>query len=137
MKLIAFISVVLLSFSVTEDIASGLQERANIQNKNIAVYFCGSDWCSVCHKFRRETLSIPEIDSLLHGDFVYYEADFPQKAKQSESLVAANEFLAERLNPAGEFPVLVIADANWKVLTRIYRGHPGQTVIQKLNQHKK
>ena len=30
-----------------------LTEKAHKENKNIVVYFSGSDWCSVCNKFKK------------------------------------------------------------------------------------
>lgn len=137
MKLIYIAAFFLLSFGINNEIPNDLQQKATAENKNIAVYFCGSDWCANCNKFKRETLQVPAIDSLLHTDFVYYVADFPQGIKQDKALVASNEFLAEKLNPAGEFPVLVIADANWNIKAKIYRGNPEASIIQKLNLLKK
>lgn len=131
------LSLLLLSFGSSNEIHSELQQKANVENKNIAVYFCGSDWCAVCHKFKCELLVIPAIDSLLNHSYVYYIADFPQGIKQEKSVVASNEFLAEKLNPGGEFPVLVIADENWNVKTKIYRGNTEVSVVEKLTQFKK
>lgn len=90
---------------------SGLQARAVAENKHIVVYFSGSDWCSVCHKFKKGFLSAPMVDSLLQNHFVYYVADFPQRKKLDKETTSLNEDLAERLNPDGIFPLLVIADS--------------------------
>lgn len=134
MKWIAIISCFMLSLTSVNEITTDLQEKATREHKNIAVYFCGSDWCSVCTKFKRETLSDPQVDSLLNNGFIYYLADFPQAVKQSKELVAANEFLAEKLNPAGEFPVLVIADKDWNIKAKIYRGNKQGEVTGLLKQ---
>jgi len=136
MKLTIIAASFFLSLMPGDDITSGLQQKALSENKNIAVYFCGSDWCSICYKFKEETLQVPVIDSLINADFVYYTADFPQRKKLEKTIVTANEFLAEKLNPAGEFPVLVITDANWNVKAKIYRGNKKEVVIEKLTQSK-
>jgi len=137
MKSLIAISFFLLSFGLTGDITTELQQQATTENKNIAVYFCGSDWCANCNRFKREVLSVPEVDSLLDNAFVYYTADFPQATKQEKHVVSANEFLAEKLNPAGEFPVLVIASPDWKVKAKIYRGGTAGEIAAKLKQNSK
>jgi|GEM_PF-3122875 len=136
MKLIALsLLLVLVSFrSEKEEIVSGLQKQAVSQEKNIAVYFSGSDWCSVCKKFKSETLNVPEIDSLLKNSFIYYTADFPQRTKLDKSIVQANELLAEKLNPGGNFPLLVITDASLNVKAVIRYGNPSPKVIEELQK---
>ncbi len=90
--------------------ASFLQEQARQKQQNIAVYFSGSDWCASCHKFKEKVLSQPTIDALLTKRYVFYVADFPQRKKLADSTRLLNEFLAEKLNPAGIFPSLIVAD---------------------------
>lgn len=103
-------------------ISAGLQEKSKAEKKYIAVYFCGSDWCAVCHKYKKETLETPVIDSLLKNAFIYYTADFPQRAKLSKEVVESNEFLAEKLNKGGIFPLLVITDSNLEIKHIFKRG---------------
>ncbi len=112
-----------------------LTTKANTENKNIAVYFSGSDWCTNCHKFKEQTLQLTEVNERLNRDYIYYTADFPQRKKLDTSTTEANKFLAERLNPGGEFPVLVITDSNWKVLAKIYKGNELNSVVDKLNNN--
>lgn len=103
-------------------ISAGLQEKSKTEKKYIAVYFCGSDWCAVCHKYKKETLETPVIDSILQNDFIYYTADFPQRAKLSKEVIESNEFLAEKLNKGGIFPLLVITDEQFEVKHTFKRG---------------
>lgn len=130
--LITLTALLLLAFTADEE--NNLQQKAKEEKKNIAVYFCGSDWCSNCYRFKSELLQTQTIDSLLHQHFVFYMADFPQRKKLDKETAATNDFLAGKLNPGGEFPVLVIADSSWNVKTKIYLGSNREAVIEKLKQ---
>jgi thioredoxin-related protein len=114
-----------------------IQVRAKNEHKNIVVYFCGSDWCSICTKFKKSFLTQSPVDSLLNNGFVYYTADFPQRTKLSPSVTEFNETLAEKLNPEGEFPLLVIADENLIVKEKIYATTPEVEALRKINSNKK
>lgn len=115
---------------------SVLQQRAIGEKKNIAVYFCGSDWCSSCHKFKNTVLAQPTIDSLLKQGYVFYEADFPQRKKQADSTKTLNDFLAEKLNPNGVFPALVISDENFHIKYAQYGSKANaETVLTHLKTH--
>lgn len=92
-----------------------LQQKAKDENKNIVVYFCGSDWCTICHQFKARILNEPMIDTLIQKEFVYYVADFPQRKKLPAKEVKMNEYLAERFNQEGAFPKLAIVDADFKL----------------------
>ena len=115
---------------------SVLQQRATEEKKNIAVYFCGSDWCSSCHKFKSTVLAQPPIDSLLKQGYVFYEADFPQRKKQADSTKTLNDFLAEKLNPNGVFPALVISDESFRIKYAQYGSKASaETVLGHLRTH--
>ncbi len=116
---------------------NALQQQAKEKHKNIAVYFSGSDWCTVCHKFKNQVLNNQQVDSLLKIDYIYYVADFPQRTKQPDSLKAVNDFLAEQLNNDGTFPKLVIADDNYAVKAVIKSGENICSVIEKLKKNRK
>lgn len=113
-----------------------IQQKAIDEKKNIAVYFCGSDWCSSCHKFKNTVLAQPAIDSLLKQGYVFYEADFPQRKKQADSTKTLNDFLAEKLNPNGVFPALVISDENFRIKYAQYGSKASaETVLSNLKTH--
>lgn len=116
-------------------VIADLQSKSAAEKKNIAVYFSGSDWCTNCHKFKSQTLQLPEVESVLSNNYIYYAADFPQRKKLEAATIEANKFLADKLNPSGEFPVLVITDSNWNVLAKIYKGNEIPLVMEKLNNH--
>lgn len=111
---------------------SEIKEEAVRDKKYVAVYFCGSDWCRSCLQFKSETLALPEVEGLLRERFVWYTADFPQHKKLDRQTVETNEFLAEKLNPQGIFPVLVIADTEWTVKARILKKEGPQSALEQL-----
>src|SRR5690606_13651401 len=86
---------------INEDIVSNLKSKSEAENKHIAVYFSGSDWCTNCHKFKANTLNEEAVDALLKNNFIYYTADFPQRTKLDAATHKANEFMADKLNPGG------------------------------------
>lgn len=90
-------------------------KKAKESNKYIAVYFSGSDWCAICHVFKNEFVEQKEVMPILNADFVFYNADFPQRKKLAKDIATINDALAEKLNPNGIFPLLVIADESLNV----------------------
>lgn len=114
-----------------------LQARAKAEHKNIVVYFCGSDWCSICTKFKKSFLTQPNVDAILNKDFIYYTADFPQRKKLEQTETDFNENLAEKLNPEGEFPLLVIADENLNIREKIYATTSEVEALRKIQNNKK
>lgn len=129
------ILTLITSFVLVND-GSFLQEQARQKQRNIAVYFSGSDWCASCHKFKENVLSQPAIDSLLTQGYVFYVADFPQRKKLADSTRVLNDFLAEKLNPAGIFPSLIVAD-EYLVIRYSQQGSKisAETLLTKLKQY--
>ena len=113
-----------------------LREKAKEKHQNIAVYFSGSDWCSSCHQFRKNVLSQPAIDSLLQHGYVFYTADFPQRKKLPDSTRVFNDFLAEKLNPSGVFPALILTDENLTIQhSQLGSKVAPEVLLAKLKQH--
>lgn len=110
-----------------------LVAKSETENKLIAVYFSGSDWCSSCYKFKKNVLSDNQVEALLKSRYIYYNADFPQRTKLADSTVTANDFLAEKLNPEGLFPLLVIVDANWNIKAQYNNANLAADVQQQLS----
>jgi len=113
-----------------------LGKNAQAAHKNIAVYFSGSDWCVNCYGFKKKYLEQESIKTILENDFIYYNADFPQRKKLDKATVSVNEALAEKLNPEGVFPLLVIADAQLNILNTIKPGEQTEVVYQKIESQK-
>jgi thioredoxin-related protein len=105
----------IMMITVGYESPTSLQQKAKEQNKNIVIWFCGSDWCAICHQFKSRVLDEPGIDALISQKFIYYTADFPQRKKLDKEVIRTNDFLAEKFNQEGSFPKLVITDENFVV----------------------
>ncbi|NRA91498.1 MAG: thioredoxin family protein [Psychroserpens sp.] len=118
-KYIVYIGLLMALFSFAGS-ENELMKKAQEEEKNIVIYFSGSDWCINCIKFKKNILNHTEVYQLLEDEFIYYVADFPQRTKLDKSVTIKNETLAEKLNPKGIFPLLVIADDNLELLSVIH-----------------
>lgn len=91
---------------------NSITEPATTINQTIAkrkfIVFSGSDWCKNCIRFKSEVLSSQVFTSFTKDRIDIINADFPQKTKLPKDEVAKNEALAEKYNPEGEFPRLVL-----------------------------
>jgi thioredoxin-related protein len=83
-----------------------------VDSKNRFIVFSGSDWCKGCIQFRKKVLSDPSFESFAKENLEIVVADFPQRTKLSKDIVAQNEALAEKYNPKGVFPNLVLVSAD-------------------------
>lgn len=88
--------------------------------KPVLIYFSGSDWCKPCILLSKEALETSKFMDYAEDNLVLVKADFPRlkKNRLSSDLQMHNESLAEKFNPEGEFPLLVIVDQNERVLYR-------------------
>tara|TARA_B100000768_G_C11284835_1_gene381705 strand:- start:9807 stop:10235 length:429 start_codon:yes stop_codon:yes gene_type:complete len=93
-------------------------KSAIVQNKKIILVFQGSDWCGPCIKLSKEIWSSQEFIDYSKENYVLLQADFPRKKKNalSEEQQNINNFLAEKYNPNGYFPLVVILNKNGGVL---------------------
>lgn len=134
---IALLAILATAFTDFAPGSNTLQQKAQQQHKNIAVYFCGSDWCTTCYQFKKSFLSNHNVDSVLNEHFIFYLADFPQRTKLADSVKVINEALAEKLNTEGTFPKLVIADENLNIKTVITKAMDFKLAYQKLLANRK
>jgi len=96
------------------------QTQAATNNQAILMVFSGSDWCKPCMLLKREILDHPDFQQYANTHLVLLELDFPAKKKNKGSPEQRkhNEALAERYNPKGAFPTLLLLDASGKILER-------------------
>lgn len=82
------------------------------EHKPIVLVFQGSDWCAPCIKLDKEIWSTEEFKSYSKDHFVMLKADFPRKKKNtlSPEIQKQNGELAERYNPNGFFPYVLVLD---------------------------
>jgi thioredoxin-related protein len=123
MKKISFLILFLLSTSAifAQDWTTNFEEAkvlASKKDQNIVLVFQGSDWCGPCIKLDREIWSTDTFKEFSKSHFVMLKADFPRrKANQLDSeQVRKNTLLAEKYNPAGYFPFVVVLNSDGKVL---------------------
>jgi thiol-disulfide isomerase/thioredoxin len=77
-------------------------------NKPILLNFSGSDWCPGCIRLHKNIISEAAFQQFAEANIVLLIADFPQKQKQSKEIIRQNEKLAEKYNPSGVFPKLIL-----------------------------
>ncbi len=130
--MIKILITAMLFLSLPETPAS-LQRKAIEEHKNIVVYFCGSDWCTICHHFKNRVLNDTAVDALLQKNFIFYTADFPQRKKLPGDVVKTNEALAEKLNGEGTFPKLVVTDENYSIKAVVPTDASAEKALEILN----
>jgi len=93
-------------------------EKAKDTNKTIILVFSGSDWCAPCIKLEKDIWRSETFQEYAKTNFVMLRADFPRKKanKLPKEQENKNALLAEKYNPNGYFPSVVILDKNKKVL---------------------
>lgn len=93
-------------------------KKANSENKPIVLVFSGSDWCAPCIRLKKSILDSEEFRAYASENYVLYNADFPRKKQNQlpEDKSGVNKTLAEKYNPKGYFPLVVVLDKKETVL---------------------
>jgi len=88
------------------------QQFAKTNNKQLVLIFSGSDWCKPCIQLKSNILEDPAFVAYADENLVLVEVDFPYKKKNrlSKEQQQHNNQLAERYNPSGSFPMVVLLD---------------------------
>ncbi|NPA43488.1 MAG: thioredoxin family protein [Chlorobi bacterium] len=91
---------------------------AQAENKKIILVFSGSDWCVPCIKLEKYIWTSPDFIAHAKEHYVMVRADFPRKKKNQlpPAQRAHNNALAEKYNPQGYFPLIVVLSPDGKVL---------------------
>lgn len=132
-KLLIFIGILLSSISVFGQAKS--LDDAEIQAKNehklILLKFSGSDWCIPCIQLSKTIFEDSTFQDFAHQKLVILLADFPRQKKHQlpQAEQEANDKLAEVYNPQGEFPQMVLLDAEGKVLYQ-WHGYNKKLTVQ-------
>lgn len=104
--------------------------------KNKFIVFSGSDWCKGCIQFRKKILNDPSFASFAQDNLEIVVADFPQRAKLAKAVVEQNEVLAEKYNPKGVFPNLVLISGDGSQFEVVaYKNQTPQEFINELKIH--
>lgn len=97
--------------------------KAKELNRPVFLVFAGSDWCVPCIRFEKEILSDSSFIKYAEETLVVLKAEFPQKKKLPPEIILQNEKLAEKYNPSGLFPHLVMLNPDGKVITTLWYKH--------------
>lgn len=141
---ILIIITTMLSFSAfAQDWQTNIDTAKTLAKKgnhNIILVFQGSDWCAPCIKLDKEIWSTTKFQELAKNHFVMLQADFPKRKKNqlSDSQTAHNSKLAEKYNPNGYFPYVVVLSPEGKVLGSIgYEKSTPENYFKKLTAFEK
>jgi len=110
-----------------------LQPIDSSVSKNKFIVFSGSDWCKGCIQFRKKVLNDPSFETFAKENLEVVVADFPQRAKLAKEIVQQNEALAEKYNPKGVFPNLVLVSgdgSHFEIIT--YNNQTPQQFVNEL-----
>lgn len=115
--LFALLSVILGASAQKIDLEQAKQQ-AKAENKLILLKFSGSDWCIPCIQLQKDVIDNEAFVNFAKEKVIVLLADFPRRKKNllPKDEQAVNEQLAERYNPKGEFPLMVLLDADGKEL---------------------
>ena len=111
------------------------QSKATQEDKDILMVFSGSDWCKPCIQLKKEVLETSEFDTYKNQHLIHLELDFPYKANVlSKEQLKHNESLAERYNPKGMFPEVLVVSKEGDVLKTVKykKGMSTEQFIKKL-----
>jgi thioredoxin-related protein len=117
-----FIGALCFSYTCSAQILNNAEEAFRISsesNKPVLLVFAGSDWCANCIRFEKKILSAADFRSFAEENLVILKADFPQRTPLSTALQEQNASLAEKYNPKGEFPYLLLLTPGKSVLSSL------------------
>ena len=110
--------------------------QCEINNKPILLVFSGSDWCGPCIRLDNEVWQTPEFRVFAKQNLNMYRADFPKRKanKLNDELMAVNIQLAEKYNPKGYFPLVVLIQSNKVLATMGYEKIGAQGYVRKIQE---
>jgi thiamine biosynthesis lipoprotein len=74
----------------------------------VLLVFSGSDWCGPCIRFEKKILSDAVFQDFAKLNLIILNADFPQRKSLSAAIKSQNDNLAEKYNPNGVFPTIML-----------------------------
>ncbi len=118
--LMALTALMIVSSSVCADSAwtedySRAKERAMETDRDLLIYFSGSDWCSSCEKLEQEVLSQAEFLEMAAKAYVLVQIDFPKSKQLDAATIAQNDQLQQAFKDTYRlegFPTLYMATAD-------------------------
>jgi thioredoxin-related protein len=93
--------------------------QAKAENKPMLLDFTGSDWCPGCIALTRNIFDTPEFKEYADKNLVLVTLDFPQHTQLPPLLVQQNTDLAQKYDPEGIFPTIILLDPQGNILSRM------------------
>lgn len=91
-------------------------EKADKEDKNVLIYFTGSDWCAPCKMLKKDLFETTTFEDI-SNDYVMLYIDIPMnKDLISTEQLQHNKEISSKLNKKGSVPLLKILDAKGKEL---------------------
>lgn len=98
------------------------KKRAKKQNKNILVYFTGSDWCPPCKMLKKDLFETEEFKTASENYVLVY-VDIPRNQDLlSPAQYKQNKAIVAEYNKKGVFPMLTVLDSKGKAIDE-YSGY--------------
>lgn len=120
---------------ITQSVDSAFM-LASQKNKSVMVVFSGSDWCASCMRFKKKVLDDRAFTHFTDSTLVVMMADFPQGKSLPPGTVKQNENLAEKYNPSGSFPFIVLFHPDQKPFVSLkYHNENSEDFINLLKQY--
>jgi thioredoxin-related protein len=140
MKTFSVFLFLLLSYSSYSQQTATLDQsviKAKEEHKKVLFFFSGSDWCSPCVRFKKNYIDNPNFIEFATNNLILFNADFPKLKKNalSKEQTAENEKLAEKYNPKGIFPLIILLNENGTILKK-WEELPSETIDDFINQLK-
>ena len=117
-----FVGPLFFSYTCSAQVQIDAEEAFRISSetdKPVLLVFAGSDWCANCIRFEKRILSATDFQTFAGENLVILKADFPQRTPLSSALQEQNASLAEKYNPKGEFPYLLLLTPGKSVLSSL------------------
>lgn len=91
---------------------------AKERHQQILLVFAGSDWCAPCIKLDKNIWKSDVFRDYAKKNYALYKADFPRKKANllPETVAERNNVLAEKYNPDGHFPLVVLLNSDENIL---------------------
>jgi len=101
-----------------QDNYSKAQKIAKNQQKELLVFFTGSDWCGPCKMLVEDFFESNEFKEVADENLVLYEADFP---RDRELITNAQREMNEKLGSkygVNSYPTVIVFDSKGKEIAR-------------------
>ena len=109
---------------------------ASESQKPLLMIFSGSDWCAPCIRLHETVLSNEQFQHYASDHFILLKVDFPQRKKQDQSKRKENEKLADKYNPRGQFPHILLLNPDQSIRSILnYKNQPADEFISQLSAY--